>query len=360
MRKVRAREMTVKETGASHGAHLKHAIPIKSLAAGTEPRPGLTGEQFVAKLKRVRRTTNGWQCRCPAHDDRTPSLSVAEGVCGVVFHCHAGCTPEDVLGAMGLEWWQLFYWSNAELKRSHDAEVKLHFPDAVHSGALSVERATKWLADWRERRRSFAHRLRTQLPDLDWRLLDAALSYESPAEGMTVAQGRLGAEFGVDQSTVSRHLAPFVEAGVLKSEARSRKGYFAKQAGPGRTSNSYRLDTFAIALILKAALTKAKDVVTRTLWPRGSWGPQEWRAWGEKLMAESPDRVRHGLSPPDTKAESGDERKAFVKQANLSTFRPRNDGSTVRGGSLLRGEYTSSEAWSTRNDSGVSRGSRFA
>jgi DNA-binding transcriptional ArsR family regulator len=236
---------------------------------------------------------------------------------------------------MGLEWWQLFYWSNAELKRSHDALVKLHFPDAVHSGALSVEKAAKWLADWRERRRSFAHRLRMQLPDLDWELLDAALSYESPAEGMTMAQGRLGAEFGVDQSTVSRHLTPFVEAGVLKSETRSRKGYFAKQAGPGRTSNSYRLDTGRIALLLKAVRAKAKDITARTKRrAMGSWGPQEWSEWGEKLMAESPDRVRHGLSPPDAKAEPEAKRKAFVKQANLSTFPPRNDGSYLWRGDL--------------------------
>jgi DNA-binding transcriptional ArsR family regulator len=277
------------------------AIPRTSLPAGnsTKPRPGLTGEQFVSKLKRVRRSSNGWECRCPAHDDRTPSLSVADGVEGVVFFCHAGCAPDDVLEAMGLEWWQLFYRSEAEYKRAYFASLRLHFPDAVHSGALSVEKATKWLADWRERRRSFVHRLEAQLPDLDWRMLDAALSYESPAEGMTMAQGRLGAEFGVDQSTVSRHLTPFVEAGVLKSESRSRKGYFAKQAGPGRTSNSYRLDTGRIALLLKAAKTRVKEVTSRTLRrAMGVWGPREWREWGEKLMAESPDRVRHGLSPP--------------------------------------------------------------
>jgi len=201
---------------------------------------------------------------------------------------------------MGLEWWQLFYWSKAEYKRAYAASHKQHFGTPLHSGAKGVEEATKWLADWRERRRSFADRLQAQLPDLDSKLLDAALSYESPPEGMTVAQGRLRAECGVDQSTVSRHLASFVEAGVLKSESRSRKGYFAKQAGPGRTSNSYRLDTGRIALLLKAAKAKVKEITTRPLRrAMSAWGPQEWREWGERLMAESPDRVRHGLSPPE-------------------------------------------------------------
>jgi len=36
-------------------------------------------------------------CHCPAHDDRTPSLSVRQGHRGLLVHCFAGCEPEDVL-----------------------------------------------------------------------------------------------------------------------------------------------------------------------------------------------------------------------------------------------------------------------
>jgi DNA-binding transcriptional ArsR family regulator len=222
----------------------------------------LTGEQFVSKLKRVHRSSNGWECRCPAHDDRTPSLSVADGIEGVVFFCHAGCAPEDVLKAMGLEWWQLFYSSKGEWKRAYEASVAQVFGVPVHSGRFSVGED---IESWRERRRSYARRLESHLPDFDWKLLDAALSNETPAEGMTVAQGKLGKQFGYSQSTVSRRLAPAVEVGLLKSEARSRKGRFAVTAGPGRTSNRYRLDTNRIALLLKAVKTKAKDVAARAL-----------------------------------------------------------------------------------------------
>lgn len=36
-------------------------------------------------------------CRCPAHDDRTPSLSITNGTDGrVLFNCHAGCTWEQL------------------------------------------------------------------------------------------------------------------------------------------------------------------------------------------------------------------------------------------------------------------------
>lgn len=39
-------------------------------------------------------------CRCPAHDDSTPSLSVSIDDKAVLFHCYAGCTPSDILGAL--------------------------------------------------------------------------------------------------------------------------------------------------------------------------------------------------------------------------------------------------------------------
>jgi hypothetical protein len=30
-------------------------------------------------------------CACPAHDDRSPSLSVTLGRTAILFHCFAGC-----------------------------------------------------------------------------------------------------------------------------------------------------------------------------------------------------------------------------------------------------------------------------
>jgi hypothetical protein len=39
--------------------------------------------------------------RCPAHDDRKPSLSIGEGQDGTVLvHCHAGCDQRDVIAAL--------------------------------------------------------------------------------------------------------------------------------------------------------------------------------------------------------------------------------------------------------------------
>jgi len=45
----------------------------------------------------------GYLARCPAHDDKNPSLSISKGEDGrVLLHCHAGCGPEAVVSAMGL------------------------------------------------------------------------------------------------------------------------------------------------------------------------------------------------------------------------------------------------------------------
>jgi hypothetical protein len=49
-----------------------------------------------------RRTGQGrWVACCPAHADRTPSLSIGEGTkVPILLHCHAGCDPRDVLAEL--------------------------------------------------------------------------------------------------------------------------------------------------------------------------------------------------------------------------------------------------------------------
>jgi len=57
-----------------------------------------------------KRTGNDWNCPGPTHGngDRRPSLGVSQGRRGVVLNCSAGCTPEQVLAELGLEWADLF------------------------------------------------------------------------------------------------------------------------------------------------------------------------------------------------------------------------------------------------------------
>src|SRR6266852_133068 len=58
--------------------------------------------QIAAALGESRRAGRWWSCRCPAHDDRSPSLSLRDGNRGVFVHCWAGCDPRDVLAALRL------------------------------------------------------------------------------------------------------------------------------------------------------------------------------------------------------------------------------------------------------------------
>jgi hypothetical protein len=67
-------------------------------------------DNVINRLEAVRQRQPGqWSARCPAHADKGPSLSVRESTDGaVLIHCFAGCTPAEVVGAMGLELHDLF------------------------------------------------------------------------------------------------------------------------------------------------------------------------------------------------------------------------------------------------------------
>ena len=70
---------------------------------------------IVESLKGTWRQGRG-MCCCPAHDDRTPSLSVTLGRKAILFHCFAGCSNEDVIAALdrqGVRSRELFHGSGA-------------------------------------------------------------------------------------------------------------------------------------------------------------------------------------------------------------------------------------------------------
>ena len=56
--------------------------------------------EFIAHRLGARRSGHGWSGRCPAHQDRSPSLSITEKDGRVLVHCHAGCEQRDVIDAL--------------------------------------------------------------------------------------------------------------------------------------------------------------------------------------------------------------------------------------------------------------------
>jgi len=66
----------------------------------------------------------GFAARCPAHEDRKPSLSVTQGDDGrALIHCHAGCGPEAVVSAMGLRMADIMAPKNESTRRLRPARV---------------------------------------------------------------------------------------------------------------------------------------------------------------------------------------------------------------------------------------------
>lgn len=48
----------------------------------------------------AKKSGNSWKVCCPAHDDRTPSLSLTDGDKMLLYNCFGGCSQEDVKKAL--------------------------------------------------------------------------------------------------------------------------------------------------------------------------------------------------------------------------------------------------------------------
>lgn len=66
-------------------------------------------ENLISRLDRVKGRNGSWTARCPAHEDKGPSLAVRENEDGrILLHCFAGCETANVLGALGMDMTDLF------------------------------------------------------------------------------------------------------------------------------------------------------------------------------------------------------------------------------------------------------------
>lgn len=66
-------------------------------------------EKLLTRLEGVKRTGEGkWLARCPAHEDRSPSLAIKAEGDRVLVYCFVGCPLDSILGAIGLDVADLF------------------------------------------------------------------------------------------------------------------------------------------------------------------------------------------------------------------------------------------------------------
>lgn len=110
----------------------------------------MSADALLSRLDRVRRTGSGtWLARCPAHEDRSPSLSIREVDDGrVLLHCFGGCSVEEVLAAVGLQFDSLFPPKPIDQARP----LRKPFPAADVLEALWVETMIVTLAGSRAAR----------------------------------------------------------------------------------------------------------------------------------------------------------------------------------------------------------------
>lgn len=69
----------------------------------------MTVPDFLSRLDGVRARGPGqWSARCPAHPDKSPSLSIRESGTKLLIRCWAGCETPQIVEALGLALKDLF------------------------------------------------------------------------------------------------------------------------------------------------------------------------------------------------------------------------------------------------------------
>ena len=92
-------------------------------------------EQLLGRLERVKGRNGSWTARCPAHDDKGPSLAIREADDGrILLHCFAGCPVDSVVGAIGMDMTDLFPPNSK--RRDYPVEGKPRIKPAFYASDL--------------------------------------------------------------------------------------------------------------------------------------------------------------------------------------------------------------------------------
>lgn len=110
-------------------------------------------ERVLAQLPSAKKNGSGWVARCPAHEDRNPSLSIGEGEDGgVLLYCHAGCSVESVTAALGMATADLFPAPKQSEARGTQSRIVESYPYVDEDGRLLFEVCRMAPKGFRQRR----------------------------------------------------------------------------------------------------------------------------------------------------------------------------------------------------------------
>jgi hypothetical protein len=111
----------------------------------------MSAEVVAKSLKMPRKISGGWQACCPAHDDKTPSLSIADGESGrLLVNCHAGCSQDSVIdGLKRMDVWPQSDGNSVEVTKQR---ISATYDYVDQNGSLQYQVVRYAPKDFRQRR----------------------------------------------------------------------------------------------------------------------------------------------------------------------------------------------------------------
>lgn len=97
-------------------------------------------ENILSRLEGVKSIGQGkWKARCCSHADKSPSLYITQADEKLLMYCHAGCSVNEILDAMGLTIDALFPERNQHTVGHSRPMQTARFPYAEVMRAISHE-----------------------------------------------------------------------------------------------------------------------------------------------------------------------------------------------------------------------------
>lgn len=110
-------------------------------------------ESNLTYFRIEKRYSNKAQCKCPAHSDAKASLTITKGNKCTLFHCHAGCTVDEILTAAGLEKKNTFYDAEPQQRVSKNQYWLEH--NAIRYDYHRIDTLQYDCTKWRKPNKSF-------------------------------------------------------------------------------------------------------------------------------------------------------------------------------------------------------------
>lgn len=265
----------------------------------------MTKNEILSHFECVKKVSdNQYSARCPAHDDKTPSLSINANVDRVSLHCFAGCSQEDVLRGVGLKKEDLFTGKKTAEKRVIK-ETAFHYHEV--SGTVSYIKIRR---DYDDGTKGFEFRLPNGKVGLNGK---PHLLYNLPnlknADRIIVVEGEKCADSVIKQG----YSATTLDCGAKsKWQTEYLKHFKGKEVWIVPDNDSAGMD---YAVMLKSHITWAQIKPLSDLKEKGDIF--DWLNSGHKVeeLEDVPEYVPPSEDKPDDKTE-----KKKQSQLMLSSF----------------------------------------